>query len=190
MVASDNSDSSLEAAARQLPPFIPNYMPFLCLSSWTAHLTISHSFPIAGPLPGFSAVVVSSVPLGGGLSSSASLEVATYTFLQQLCPGTLDPGSQPSPPSLRSPVVSFSAYCGFRRRAGVGPPQSVTRAPLLPLPTPWAPASHFTLCHRLRGSNCPGAGVSEGRAQLRRGSLWHHGPAHRTAGAERPCAAH
>ncbi|XP_028342253.2 uncharacterized protein [Physeter macrocephalus] len=41
----------------------------------------------AAPLPGFSAVVVSSVPLGGGLSSSASLEVATYTFLQQLCPG-------------------------------------------------------------------------------------------------------
>lgn len=31
-------------------------------------------------------MVVSSVPLGGGLSSSASLEVATYTFLQQLCP--------------------------------------------------------------------------------------------------------
>ncbi|MFT7804209.1 galactokinase-like [Arapaima gigas] len=40
----------------------------------------------AGPLPGFRAVVTSSVPLGGGLSSSASLEVATYTFLQQLCP--------------------------------------------------------------------------------------------------------
>ncbi|XP_020858171.1 galactokinase isoform X2 [Phascolarctos cinereus] len=40
----------------------------------------------AGPLPGFNAVVASSVPLGGGLSSSASLEVATYTFLQQLCP--------------------------------------------------------------------------------------------------------
>ncbi|XP_062331082.1 galactokinase isoform X2 [Osmerus eperlanus] len=37
-------------------------------------------------LPGFRAVVASSVPLGGGLSSSASLEVAVYTFLQQLCP--------------------------------------------------------------------------------------------------------
>uniref|UniRef100_A0A672M6V8 Galactokinase 1 n=1 Tax=Sinocyclocheilus grahami TaxID=75366 RepID=A0A672M6V8_SINGR len=33
------------------------------------------------------AVIASSVPLGGGLSSSASLEVAVYTFLQQLCPG-------------------------------------------------------------------------------------------------------
>ncbi|XP_061666206.1 galactokinase isoform X11 [Syngnathoides biaculeatus] len=38
------------------------------------------------PLPGFRAVVVSSVPLGSGLSSSASLEVAFYTFLQQLRP--------------------------------------------------------------------------------------------------------
>ncbi|KAM9715395.1 galactokinase isoform 1-T1 [Menidia menidia] len=40
----------------------------------------------APPLPGFRAVVASSVPLGGGLSSSASLEVAFYTFLQQLKP--------------------------------------------------------------------------------------------------------
>uniref|UniRef100_A0A8C5R5P3 Galactokinase n=1 Tax=Leptobrachium leishanense TaxID=445787 RepID=A0A8C5R5P3_9ANUR len=40
----------------------------------------------AGPIPGFNAVITTSVPLGGGLSSSASLEVAMYTFLQQLCP--------------------------------------------------------------------------------------------------------
>ncbi|KFO78486.1 Galactokinase, partial [Cuculus canorus] len=39
-----------------------------------------------GPVPGFSAVIASDLPLGGGLSSSAALEVATYTFLQQLCP--------------------------------------------------------------------------------------------------------
>ncbi|XP_041265265.1 galactokinase [Onychostruthus taczanowskii] len=39
-----------------------------------------------GLVSGFCAVVASNVPLGGGLSSSASLEVATYTFLQQLCP--------------------------------------------------------------------------------------------------------
>lgn len=31
--------------------------------------------------------MASDVTLGGGLSSSAALEVATYTFLQQLCPG-------------------------------------------------------------------------------------------------------
>ncbi|XP_028826318.1 galactokinase [Denticeps clupeoides] len=44
----------------------------------------------ARPLPGFQAVIVSSVPLGAGLSSSASLEVAVYTFLQQLCPDDAD----------------------------------------------------------------------------------------------------
>lgn len=37
-----------------------------------------------GTVNGFNAVVVSDVPLGGGLSSSASLEVATYTFLEAL----------------------------------------------------------------------------------------------------------
>ncbi|XP_066474188.1 galactokinase isoform X2 [Tiliqua scincoides] len=45
----------------------------------------------AGPLPGFNVVIASNVPLGGGLSSSASLEVATHTFLQQLCPDDGDP---------------------------------------------------------------------------------------------------
>nr|XP_056717736.1 galactokinase [Euleptes europaea] len=45
----------------------------------------------AAPLPGFNAVIASNIPLGGGLSSSASLEVATYTFLQQLCPDDGDP---------------------------------------------------------------------------------------------------
>lgn len=34
-------------------------------------------------------MICSSVPLGGGLSSSASLEVAVYTFLQQLKPGQM-----------------------------------------------------------------------------------------------------
>ncbi|XP_030019250.1 galactokinase [Sphaeramia orbicularis] len=44
----------------------------------------------APPVPGFRAVIASSVPLGGGLSSSASLEVAFYTFLQQLKPDDSD----------------------------------------------------------------------------------------------------
>lgn len=43
------------------------------------------NFP--GEVPGFEAVVISSVPLGGGVSSSASLEVATFTFLEQLAEG-------------------------------------------------------------------------------------------------------
>lgn len=33
---------------------------------------------------GFNAVIVSNVPFGGGLSSSAALEVATYSFLESL----------------------------------------------------------------------------------------------------------
>lgn len=37
-----------------------------------------------GTLNPFDAVIISSVPLGGGLSSSAALEVATYLFLDQL----------------------------------------------------------------------------------------------------------
>lgn len=37
-----------------------------------------------GAVPGFQAIIVSSVPLGGGISSSASLEVAVYTFLEAL----------------------------------------------------------------------------------------------------------
>ena len=35
-------------------------------------------------MPSFDAVITSSVPIGGGVSSSASLEVATHTFLEQL----------------------------------------------------------------------------------------------------------
>lgn len=37
-------------------------------------------------IPSFQAAIATSVPLGGGLSSSASLEVAMCTFLEQLCP--------------------------------------------------------------------------------------------------------
>ncbi|KAK6643431.1 hypothetical protein RUM43_004936 [Polyplax serrata] len=35
-------------------------------------------------VPGFDAVIVSSIPVGGGLSSSAAIEVATYIFLEVL----------------------------------------------------------------------------------------------------------
>ena len=38
----------------------------------------------------FQAAIATSVPLGGGLSSSASLEVATCIFLEQLCPEAKD----------------------------------------------------------------------------------------------------
>lgn len=39
---------------------------------------------ILGDVPAFNAVIVSTVPAGAGLSSSAALEVATYTFLEAL----------------------------------------------------------------------------------------------------------
>lgn len=43
------------------------------------------------PCPSFDAVIATSVPLGGGLSSSASIEVATYTFLEQLAGSSAEP---------------------------------------------------------------------------------------------------
>ena len=52
-------------------------------SAWANYVKgVAHHFP--QPLKAFQAVVVGSVPLGGGVSSSASLEVAFYTFLEQL----------------------------------------------------------------------------------------------------------
>jgi len=42
-------------------------------------------------VPGFNALIDSDVPLGGGLSSSAALEVATATFLENLTGHKLDP---------------------------------------------------------------------------------------------------
>lgn len=41
-------------------------------------------FAYTGIVVGFDAVILSSVPLGGGLSSSASLEVATYSFIEAI----------------------------------------------------------------------------------------------------------
>ena len=38
-----------------------------------------------GAVVPFDAAIASSVPIGGGLSSSAALEVATYYFIEKLC---------------------------------------------------------------------------------------------------------
>ncbi|XP_075920658.1 galactokinase-like isoform X6 [Petromyzon marinus] len=57
---------------------------------------VVQGYPV-GPLPGICVVVVSSVPLGSGLSSSAALEVATYCLLQGFCP---DPGFSPTQRAL------------------------------------------------------------------------------------------
>jgi len=45
---------------------------------------VVHHFHASKSIPPFNAVIVGSVPLGGGVSSSASVEVATYTFLEEL----------------------------------------------------------------------------------------------------------
>lgn len=48
------------------------------------HITMYGRFMCTGIVVGFDAVILSSVPLGGGLSSSASLEVATYSFIEAI----------------------------------------------------------------------------------------------------------
>ena len=40
----------------------------------------------SGSIPPFDAIIATSVPLGGGLSSSAALEAATCQFIERLCP--------------------------------------------------------------------------------------------------------
>lgn len=51
---------------------------------WTNYVRGVVANFLPAPVPGFDAVIVSSVPVGGGVSSSAALEVATYTFLEAL----------------------------------------------------------------------------------------------------------
>ncbi|XP_070847384.1 galactokinase isoform X2 [Chaetodon trifascialis] len=70
-------DFSLPSDGSPLSPGLP---------SWANYVKGVIQHYRAPPVPGFRAVIASSVPLGGGLSSSASLEVAFYTFLQQLKP--------------------------------------------------------------------------------------------------------
>lgn len=70
-------DFSLPSDGSSLSPGLP---------SWANYVKGVIQHYRAPPVPGFRAVIASSVPLGGGLSSSASLEVAFYTFLQQLKP--------------------------------------------------------------------------------------------------------
>ncbi|XP_070708114.1 galactokinase [Pempheris klunzingeri] len=70
-------DFSLPSDGSPLSPGLP---------SWANYVKGVIQHYRAPPVPGFRAVIASSVPLGGGLSSSAALEVAFYTFLQQLKP--------------------------------------------------------------------------------------------------------
>lgn len=64
-----------------------------CEFGWTRYVQgIVAGFRNLGlTLPGFQAVIDSSVPLGAGLSSSAALEISLATFLEALIGHTLDP---------------------------------------------------------------------------------------------------
>ena len=60
---------------------------------WSNYLRgVLEGFRLRGnwPIPGFDAVIVSSVPTGAGLSSSAALELATATLLEGLADTVLD----------------------------------------------------------------------------------------------------
>lgn len=55
----------------------------LFISRWANYVKgVMHSYGV--PVPGFNAVIMTNVPIGGGLSSSAALEVSTLTFLEVL----------------------------------------------------------------------------------------------------------
>lgn len=61
-------------------------------SWWNYPLGVIAGFARLGALPkGFDALIHSTVPLGGGLSSSAALEVATATLLEAITGRKLDP---------------------------------------------------------------------------------------------------
>lgn len=60
-----------------------NYKRIIYNRRWANYVKgVIHNFGIS--VPGFNAVIMTNVPIGGGLSSSAALEVATLTFLEAL----------------------------------------------------------------------------------------------------------
>ena len=73
-------DGADEAAQ---PPAWARYVQ----ATWL-QLTLAGATP---PIQGFSAAIIGDVPLGGGLSSSAALEVATAMFARALGGGALEP---------------------------------------------------------------------------------------------------
>lgn len=59
------------------------------LPKWANYIkgVIHSSAGMVAGVPGFNAVIMTNVPVGGGLSSSAALEMSTLTFLEALSPG-------------------------------------------------------------------------------------------------------
>lgn len=67
---------------------------------------------LTGPICSFDAVVVSTVPLGGGVSSSASVEVGTYTFMDELN-GLVDDTSMPKTDKALACQKAEHEYAGM-----------------------------------------------------------------------------
>ncbi|XP_045624148.1 galactokinase [Procambarus clarkii] len=94
-----------EAPSQSAPlkPGVPNWANYI--------KGVVANFP--GVVSGFDAVVTTSVPLGGGLSSSASLEVATYTFLEAIT-GTKAPSLKEKALSCQKAEHDFANMpCGI-----------------------------------------------------------------------------
>ncbi|XP_055634467.1 galactokinase-like isoform X2 [Toxorhynchites rutilus septentrionalis] len=64
-------------------------------------------------IPGFNAVVNSNVPVGGGLSSSAALEVATMTFLEQLTGKKIERSSDKALICMKAEHTFANMPCGI-----------------------------------------------------------------------------
>jgi galactokinase len=84
VVATDMDD---EMATFDIQTIAPGRMP------WANYLkgVIAQFYKNGHPVPAFDAVVASDVPIGGGLSSSAALEVAAATIVEQMLHIQLEP---------------------------------------------------------------------------------------------------
>lgn len=84
----------------------------------------------SGLPPGFDAVVVSTVPVGAGLSSSAALEVATYTFLEALTGNVCkDPRDKVSRFTFRMRQMKVTDnVVSFSRHWSASEPSTISRA--------------------------------------------------------------
>ncbi|CAD1468816.1 unnamed protein product, partial [Heterotrigona itama] len=83
VVSSENHVEFEVSPRKNIKPGEPKWANYIkgCVTNFICHLL---KMLILGDVPSFNAVIVSSVPVGAGLSSSAALEVATYTFLEAL----------------------------------------------------------------------------------------------------------
>lgn len=173
-----------------LPPCIAKYMAFVGPSSQMAHLTITHSFQL---LPSLASVQWWSAQCPWGAGCPARRPWRWPHTLSCSSSAQVLPRPRPSFPEVSLseivPRLWLPEEGGESLWSVLGGPTAPIR-PLPRAPPPGPQPPHLPLCRRLRVHSCPGSGVSAGRTQLCRGALWHHGPAHRTPGAERPRAAH